>query len=208
MSIRLRKADRDEARLLPPSIREWLPDDHLARFVALTARSPDPDRITGICRHGGKPAWCPVMMTALLFYGHATGVLVDAAGRKRQRMSRWRCAMTPLPASASATFLPSRSSRPGAVDCPHHGHAEVRPCRPRWHQGEGRCRPPPGDEPFACGAQLHAAEGRGRPAAGAGRGGRRAGVRCKHSRGDRSPAGAPGEDRRGRAGARGPPRRR
>ena len=47
-SIRLRKTDRDEVWLLPPSIREWLPDDHLARLVALTARSPDPDRIAGV----------------------------------------------------------------------------------------------------------------------------------------------------------------
>ncbi len=33
VSIRFQWANRDEVWLLPPSIQEWLPDDHLARFV-------------------------------------------------------------------------------------------------------------------------------------------------------------------------------
>ena len=31
--IRFVSADRDTASLLPPSVDEWLPNDHLARFV-------------------------------------------------------------------------------------------------------------------------------------------------------------------------------
>ena len=74
VSIRFQRANRDEVWLLPPSIQEWLPDDHLARFVVEIVESLDLDKITGVYRHGGKPAYCPVMMTALLFYGYATGV--------------------------------------------------------------------------------------------------------------------------------------
>ncbi len=73
VSIRFRKARRDEVWLLPPSIEDWLPEGHLARFIALIVETLDLDRITGVYRHGGKPAYCPVMMTALLFYGYATG---------------------------------------------------------------------------------------------------------------------------------------
>ena len=74
VSIRFQRANRDEVWLLPPSIQEWLPDDHLARFVVEIVESLDLDKITGVYRHGGKPAYCPVMMTALLFYGYSTGV--------------------------------------------------------------------------------------------------------------------------------------
>ncbi len=73
VSIRFQRANRDEVWLLPPSIQEWLPDDHLARFVVKIVESLDLDKITGVYRHGGKPACYPVMMTAL-FYGYSTGV--------------------------------------------------------------------------------------------------------------------------------------
>jgi len=33
MSIDFIRADRDTPFLLPPSVQEWLPKDHLARFV-------------------------------------------------------------------------------------------------------------------------------------------------------------------------------
>lgn len=33
MTINLRESDRDQLFLLPPSVADWLPDDHLAFFV-------------------------------------------------------------------------------------------------------------------------------------------------------------------------------
>ena len=74
MSIRFQRAERKEAWLLPPSVQDWLPQDHLARFVVEIVDTLDLDGIIGTYRHGGKPAYCPSMMVALLFHGYATGV--------------------------------------------------------------------------------------------------------------------------------------
>ena len=35
------ECDRDQELLLPPSMREWLPDDHLAWFVADAVQEMD-----------------------------------------------------------------------------------------------------------------------------------------------------------------------
>lgn len=70
--------------LLPPSLRDWLPDDHLAYFVsdlvdqldlsAITARYEDEDR--------GQPPYHPVMMTKVLVYAYCVGVF---SSRKIER---------------------------------------------------------------------------------------------------------------------------
>ena len=40
--------DREQELLLPPSLREWLPDDHLAWFVLAAVEQMDPERV--LCR--------------------------------------------------------------------------------------------------------------------------------------------------------------
>ena len=61
--------------LLPPSIQEWLPDQHMARFVVEIVEQLDLSEITSrYGGSGGRRAYHPVMMVALLFYGYATGV--------------------------------------------------------------------------------------------------------------------------------------
>jgi transposase len=67
--------DREQELLLPPSLREWLPDDHLAWFILATVEEMD---LTGFYaayrRDGhGRAAHDPAMMVALLLYGYATG---------------------------------------------------------------------------------------------------------------------------------------
>ncbi len=68
--------DRDQELLLPPSLREWLPDGHLAWFVIETVERLDLSAITGAYRADGhgRPPYDPAMMTALLIYNYAVGV--------------------------------------------------------------------------------------------------------------------------------------
>ena len=74
MSGRFVSVDRDTAYLLPPSVQDWLPEDHLARFVAEIVERMDLGTLTTAYRGRGSDAYHPAMMVALLFYGYATGV--------------------------------------------------------------------------------------------------------------------------------------
>lgn len=69
-----RPAERHQLFLLPPSIQDWLPDNHLARFVVDIVAQLDLKDITDKYNNKGTPAYLPRMLVALLFYGYATGV--------------------------------------------------------------------------------------------------------------------------------------
>ena len=68
-----RQCDRNTAFLLPPSVDEWLPEDHLARFVVDIVDQLDVSAMTRQYRGSGKAAYHPSMLLALLIYGYATG---------------------------------------------------------------------------------------------------------------------------------------
>ena len=74
MSAVFRTIDRDTPMLMPASIQEWLPEQHLARFVVELVDQLDLSEITSRYGGGGKHAYHPAMLVALLFYGYATGV--------------------------------------------------------------------------------------------------------------------------------------
>jgi transposase len=82
MSGRFVSVDRDTAYLLPPSVQEWLPDNHLARFVVEIVEQLDLSTLTTAYRGRGSDALHPAMMVSLLFYGYATGVF---SSRKLER---------------------------------------------------------------------------------------------------------------------------
>ncbi|MBP7622073.1 MAG: IS1182 family transposase [Gemmatimonadales bacterium] len=65
--------DRDTAYLLPPSVQEWLPEDHLARFIVETVEQLDLSELNREYAGRGMAAFPPAMLLALLFYGYATG---------------------------------------------------------------------------------------------------------------------------------------
>lgn len=69
------ECDRDQELLLPPSMREWLPDDHLAWFVADAVEEMDLAAFYGAYREDGwgRAAFEPQMMVALLLYAYAVG---------------------------------------------------------------------------------------------------------------------------------------
>ncbi|MDR9366371.1 MAG: transposase, partial [Balneolaceae bacterium] len=73
MSANFRFVDRDTAYLLPPSVDDWLPEDHLARFVVEIVDQLDISELEGSYIGSGSEAYHPRMMLALLFYSYATG---------------------------------------------------------------------------------------------------------------------------------------
>ena len=66
----------DEAQLLPPSVQDYVPKDHLSRLiVALVREELDLSAIAGSYRSVlGQPPFDPRMMTALLLHGYASGI--------------------------------------------------------------------------------------------------------------------------------------
>lgn len=63
-------------------MQEWLPENHLARFVVEIVEQLDFSKLTTAYRGRGSDAFHPSMMVALLFYGYATGVF---SSRKLER---------------------------------------------------------------------------------------------------------------------------
>ncbi len=67
--------DRDQALLLPPDLREWLPEGHFAWFLLAAVEQMDLSQFYGAYRLDGhgRSAHEPGMMVALLLYGYAHG---------------------------------------------------------------------------------------------------------------------------------------
>ena len=68
-----RQCDRDTPYLLPPSLDDWLPKDHLARFVVDIVEQLDLSALARQYRGAGSAAYHPSVLLALLIYGYATG---------------------------------------------------------------------------------------------------------------------------------------
>jgi transposase len=68
--------DRDQELLLPPSLRDWLPEDHLAWCVLEAVAEIDLGAFYAAYRHDGhgRAAHDPAMMVALILYAYAIGV--------------------------------------------------------------------------------------------------------------------------------------
>lgn len=82
MSHTFRQVDRDTLYLLPPSLNDWLPEGHLARFVVEVVEQLDLTAIKAASAGRGSKAHHPEMLLALLFYGYAPGVF---SSRKLER---------------------------------------------------------------------------------------------------------------------------
>lgn len=65
--------NRDTAYLLPPSVDEWLPQEHLARYVVEVVEALDLSAMTRSYAGRGSDAYHPAVLAALLIYGYATG---------------------------------------------------------------------------------------------------------------------------------------
>jgi transposase len=82
MGTNFRPLDRDTLLLLPPSLHDWLPANHLARFISDIVAKLDLRAIRAEYRGSGTAAYQPEMLLALLCYGYATGVF---SSRKLER---------------------------------------------------------------------------------------------------------------------------
>ena len=66
----------DEELLLPPSLRDWLPENHLAYFVSDVVDNLDLSAMEAVYgdEKRGQPPYDPLMMTKVLVYGYCVGV--------------------------------------------------------------------------------------------------------------------------------------
>src|ERR1700682_1277459 len=71
--------------LLPPSLREWLAEEHLVYFVSDVVDQLDLSAIHGVYEQEkrGQPPYDPRLMTKLLVYGYCTGVFSSRRMQKR-----------------------------------------------------------------------------------------------------------------------------
>ncbi|HEX9352983.1 MAG TPA: IS1182 family transposase [Streptosporangiaceae bacterium] len=75
MAKTFRPYEPDQLLLLPPSLADWVPEDHLARFVSDVVDSLDLTAIEDTYdEERGYPPYHPRMMVKVLLYGYCTGV--------------------------------------------------------------------------------------------------------------------------------------
>jgi transposase len=75
----------EQSLLLPASLRDWLPDDHLCYFVSDVVDQLDLSAIESVYEgdERGQPPYHPRMMTKILVYGYCVGVFSSRRIQKR-----------------------------------------------------------------------------------------------------------------------------
>jgi transposase len=76
MSKTFRAYDLSQMLLLPPDLRQWLRDDHLALYVSDVVETLDLTGILKVYEEGdgrGRPPYHPILMVKLLIYGYCIG---------------------------------------------------------------------------------------------------------------------------------------
>lgn len=66
--------DRDTPYILPACVQDYLPENHLARFVVEIVDQLDLRCLSTSYQGKGKRAYHPAMLLSILFYGYATGI--------------------------------------------------------------------------------------------------------------------------------------
>ena len=87
MGKTFRAYDMNQQLLLPPDLRQWLRDDHLALYISDVVESLDLSGITKVYDEGemrGRPPYHPVLMVKLLIYGYCIGKM---SSRKLEQAS-------------------------------------------------------------------------------------------------------------------------
>ena len=85
MAKRYRAYEPDQLFLMPPGLREWLPEDHLAYFVSELVDDLDLSEIEAVYEdeERGQPPYHPRMMAKVLIYAYCTGVYASRRIEKR-----------------------------------------------------------------------------------------------------------------------------
>src|SRR5829696_6764472 len=76
MGQRFVACDREQSFLMPPDVRDWLSDGHLAWFVIDAVAEMNLEAFYAAYREDGRsrPAYDPAMMVAVLLYAYARGI--------------------------------------------------------------------------------------------------------------------------------------
>ena len=126
--------DIDQRPLLPPDIRDWLPEGHLALFLLDVVAELDLSKIYAVYDAKdarGRAGYHPAMILALLLYGYCTG---KASSRRIERATYEEVAFRVL---AGDQILTTTASRTFGSVISH---------RDRRHEGEGERVEAQGDE--------------------------------------------------------------
>ena len=97
MAVNFKSCDRSTPYLFPPTVQDYLPEDHLACFIVEIVDQLDLTPFIQAYSGKGKPPYHPSMLISLLFYGYATGTF---SSRKLEKAShdsiavRFICANT------------------------------------------------------------------------------------------------------------------
>jgi transposase len=114
MAKTFREYEPDQLLLMPPSLRDWLPEDHLVYFVSdLVERLDLSEILDSYDEERGYPPYHPVMMTKLLLYGYAVGI---RSSRKLQQGTREHVAFRVLCAGNEPDFRTIAAFRTRHVD--------------------------------------------------------------------------------------------
>lgn len=65
--------DYDTPLLLPPDLRQWVPEDHMVHFIMEAVRLLDLSTAKVKARGSGSAQYPPSMMLGLLLYSYASG---------------------------------------------------------------------------------------------------------------------------------------
>jgi len=77
MSNQFIPIDRDTPFVIP--VQDWLPEEHLARFIVEIVESLEVTAVEAAYGGGSSAPYPPKLMLALLFYGYATGIFSSRA---------------------------------------------------------------------------------------------------------------------------------
>ena len=110
---------RRRVLLLPPDLRDWVPEDDMVHFV-IEAVEYLPMRHFKVNQRGtGSAQYPPRVLLSLLVYSYANGIFSSRAGSSRRRIETWRCVFSRLTPTRiirrsvlSANRIRRRSTRP------------------------------------------------------------------------------------------------
>jgi transposase len=79
MAARFVRVDRETQLLLPPDIRQWVPENHLSQFILDAVEEMDTSGAKVNHRGSGSEQYPPAMLLSLLIYSYSSGVFSSRA---------------------------------------------------------------------------------------------------------------------------------
>lgn len=124
MSKTYRRFEPDQMFLMPPSLVEWLPKNHLVFFVRDVLEKIDLSPITSLYEREerGYPPYHPKMMTGILLYGYCNGI---ASSRKLAKHCEEDIAFRVLAANSQPDFRTISDFRKRHLEALQHLFVEI-----------------------------------------------------------------------------------